>query len=143
MSHTDFFLDTGRVLLEGISERYKEDIFREFDEEITRYMHPRPAGHIGETMSFIHKVRKDLASGSQIVACVLKSETREFLGCAGLHDIQTRCPELGIWIKKSAHGNGFGIEAMQALKKWADENLDYQFIKYPVDVRNGPSPPDT
>ena len=41
-------------------------------------------------------------------------------------------PELGIWIKKSAHGNGYGKEAMVALKKWADKNLKYDYILYPV-----------
>ncbi|MCB0838097.1 MAG: GNAT family N-acetyltransferase [Bacteroidetes bacterium] len=139
MSYTDFVLNSGRIVLEGISEKFKEEIFKEFDEEITRYMHPKPPVQIQETITFIRNVRKDLASGSQIVACVLTRDTHEFLGCVGLHDINSNCPELGVWIKKSAHGNGYGKEAIQALKKWADEHLDYQYIKYPVDVKNVPS----
>ncbi len=59
-----------------------------------------------------------------------------FLGCAGLHHPNTKTPELGIWLKKSAHGQGFGKEAMTALKKWADANVTYDYILYPVDEKN-------
>ena len=37
---------------------------------------------------------------------------------------------MGVWLKKSVHGHGFGKEAMTAIKKWADDNLDYDYILY-------------
>ena len=43
-----------------------------------------------------------------------------------------KTPELGIWIKKSAHGHGYGKEAVVALKEWANENIEYEYILYPV-----------
>ncbi|MEH2435865.1 MAG: GNAT family N-acetyltransferase [Nostoc sp.] len=48
-------------------------------------------------------------------------------------------PELGIWLKKSAHGHGFGREAIHVLKDWVDKNLEYNYLSYPVDKRNIPS----
>ncbi len=41
---------------------------------------------------------------------ILDRETGRFLGCAGLHELEAARPELGVWLKKSAHGNGFGRE---------------------------------
>ena len=59
-------------------------------------------------------------------------KTGEFLGCIGLHHIDQNDPEVGIWIKKSAHGSKYGLEAIKALKEWADNYLEYEYIRYPV-----------
>ena len=69
----------------------------------------------------------------------LGADGGEFLGCVGLHRPHTRFPELGIWLKKSAQGMGYGSEAIRALKDWADRNLDYVYLVYPVDRNNSAS----
>jgi RimJ/RimL family protein N-acetyltransferase len=56
-----------------------------------------------------------------------------------LHHIDTRTPELGIWVKKAAHGHGYGREAITGLTGWAMQNLDFDYLVYPVDRRNLPS----
>lgn len=61
------------------------------------------------------------------------------MGCGGLHHIDKKTPELGIWVKKSAHGHGYGKEVIIALKEWADKNLNYEYILYPVAEKNYPS----
>ena len=43
---------------------------------------------------------------------------------------------IAIWLKKSVHGSGYGLEAVQALKAWLDESIDYEYILYPVDNKN-------
>jgi [ribosomal protein S5]-alanine N-acetyltransferase len=70
---------------------------------------------------------------------ILKKENNEFLGCVGAHHIDTKTPEFGIWIKKSTHGNGYGKDSVYALKKWADINIDYEYLLYPVEAENYPS----
>ncbi len=70
---------------------------------------------------------------------ILKKNTLEFLGICSVDPIDTETPELGIWIKKSDHGNSFGREAIYALKDWVDKNLEYKYLSYPVDKRNIPS----
>ena len=67
---------------------------------------------------------------------MLNKQTLEFLGLVGIHSLDTKFPEYGIWLKKSAHGNGFGKEAVHALNDWMEKNWDYEYIIYPVDVRN-------
>jgi RimJ/RimL family protein N-acetyltransferase len=63
-------------------------------------------------------------------------ETGEYLGGGGVHAIQPETAELGIWIKKSAHGNAYGREAVTALARWAFESLSVRYLIYPVDRRN-------
>lgn len=129
---------TSRLKLKPISLVYKDIIFAEFTPEITTYMYPRPAKHISETIEFIDRSITELKSGQTLQTVILKKPS-EFLGCAGLHNIETKTPELGIWIKKSAHGHKYGQEAMQGLKDWADKNLDYKYILYPAEKDNIPS----
>jgi len=64
----------------------------------------------------------------------------EFLGCCGLHGREKwTTPELGIWLKKTAHGNRFGQSAIGLLVTWASENLNIDYFIYPVDRENVPS----
>ncbi|MDD2916364.1 MAG: GNAT family N-acetyltransferase [Candidatus Gracilibacteria bacterium] len=115
-----------------ISSQYREDIFREFTTDITKYMFPQAALDINETDRFIEKSRRDLDNKTQFTIVILDKYTSEFMGGGGLHNIHTRTPEFGIWIKKGAHGNGHGKEAVFALRAWADESLDYEYLLYPV-----------
>jgi RimJ/RimL family protein N-acetyltransferase len=129
-------IKTSRLLLLPITTRYKQEIFKEFTEEITVYMNPEPAKDISETEDFINKSIRELKKGDNLILVVLNKISKEFLGCIGLHHINRNTPELGIWLKDSAHGHKYGQEAMKALKKWADENLTYEYLLYPVADKN-------
>lgn len=129
-------IETDRLLLLPINMKYKKDIFEELTYEITRYMNPRPAKYISETENFIDRSIKGLKKGNNLQLIVLEKSTQDFLGCIGLHHLDRKNPELGIWLKKSAHGHKYGQEAMQALKRWADRNLEYEYLLYPVADEN-------
>jgi RimJ/RimL family protein N-acetyltransferase len=45
-------------------------------------------------------------------------------------------PELGLWLKESAHGRGFGGEVVAALVKWGHATLGKESFVYPVAVQN-------
>ncbi len=132
MKTTNIIIETKNLLLQPITLDYKEEIFREFTPEITTYMFPKSPDKIEETIEFIETAMKENEKGSNFQVVVLNKATKEYLGNAGIHNINTKTPELGIWIKKSAHGNAYGKETMVAFKEWADENLDYEYILYPV-----------
>lgn len=136
MDTSNITIETKNLFLKAVTLDYKEEIFKEFTPEITTHMFPKPAEKIEETIEFIEKSMRENEEGSNLQTVVLHRETKDLLGCAGLHKINTRTPELGIWIKKSAHGNAYGKEAMIALKEWADKNLDYEYILYPVAEEN-------
>lgn len=135
----NIIITTKRLSLKPILMEYKEEIYKEFTKDITTFMIPRPAKDISETEDFINDSIEKLKGGTNLQLVILDKETKEFLGCAGLHEVGKKNPELGIWVKKSAHGQALGKETIIALKEWADENLDYNYILYPVDEENIPS----
>jgi len=132
-------IETERLLLIPISRDYAQDIFHEFTPEITTFMFPKPADKIEETYKFIDESITKNNAGKQLQIVILDKRSKEFLGCGGLHDIDTKTPELGIWIKKSAHGQKYGREAISGLEEWAQKSLQFEYIKYPVYKRNIPS----
>ena len=135
----EFKIETKRLLLVPINLIYQNDIFKEFSLEVARFLTPQPTGNIENTIYFINDSREKTSQGSQIQLVALNKDTKEFLACVGLHEINTKTPELGLWFKKSAWGLGYGKESMLALKQWADKNLDYDYINYPVYKENTPS----
>jgi RimJ/RimL family protein N-acetyltransferase len=129
-----------RVLLSPVAEQYRHEIFQEFTADITRYMLPKPNEDLSEVLDFIHTCRRNMAAGSELGMVIRRIENNEFLGICGLHIRNTpQTPELGIWLKKSAHGEKLGREAIHCLVTWARSNLDAAFLIYPVDRHNIPS----
>ena len=132
-------IEWDRLLLKSISLAYKKPIFENFTEEITTYMYPRPAKNTGEAATFIKNSFEGKKNEHELILVILKKDSQEFLGCAGIHRINSNHPEFGIWLKKTAHGNGYGLETVAAMKNWCEENLNCEYFTYPVDKENYPS----
>jgi len=132
-------ISTNRLFLKPISMTYKADIFTELTDEITTYMYHRPAKEISEIEAFINDSIFGMKNENNLIFVISNKDSQEFLGCTGIHYINRKSPEIGIWLKKSAHGNGYGLETVTALKKSAEENLDYEYLIYPVAQENIPS----
>jgi [ribosomal protein S5]-alanine N-acetyltransferase len=126
-----------RLRLVAISDKFELDIFKEFTSEITRYMFPSPAKDIDETRNFIDESSRSMQIGNNLQFAILSKTIGEFLGCCGLHgEDNVRTPELGIWLKKNAHGSGYGREAVRTLVDWSCNNIDIDYFIYPVDRKN-------
>jgi RimJ/RimL family protein N-acetyltransferase len=132
-------IDSERLHLRPTGEVYAQVIFEEFTSAITTFMFPAPASSIDETLAFLRGARAGIEAGIELEVVVLRKPEDEFIGHGGLHHVDSATPELGIWIKESAHGQGYGREAVTALCDWALENLDFDYLTYPVDRRNVPS----
>ncbi len=67
---------------------------------------------------------------------IRRLDNRECLGMASLEDADSVSPELGLWLKESAHGQGFGREIVAALVEWGHATLGKGSFTYPVAVQN-------
>lgn len=136
MNLTDVLIDTKRLRLVPIEYDYQDVIFNNFTSEITEYMYPQPTGKIADTINFITDSLRGLNDGVNLQLVITSKRSGEFLGCVGLHNLNNEMPELGIWVKKSAHNCGYGMEAVNAVIEWGREHLTCEFFKYPVDKSN-------
>lgn len=60
----------------------------------------------------------------------------ECIGMASLEDADSVWPELGLWLKESAHRQGFGREVVAALVEWGHGSLGKGSFIYPAAVQN-------
>ena len=132
---SDIVIESERLTLKPISLDYVDDIFREFTPVVATYTYPQPNDDINRTIDWIKRCLSRLKNGSDLQMVAVNKEG-EFLGYVALENLTTRTPELGIWLKESAHGHGFGSEAIGLLVDWANDNLDFDYLFYPVSKEN-------
>jgi len=131
-------IETPRLRLLPADLKYAEAIFRNFTSRITKYMHPKPAERREETMQFLESSLEDMSEGRNL-QLIIVDKADEFVGCVGLHNLDTPRPELGIWIQEKMFGKGYGFEAVRAVANWAVKKGRWKVAQYPVDQRNSAS----
>ncbi len=136
MDLTTVEIKTARLKLVPINEGHILDVYKYFSIDITQYMYPQPTGDIEDTNTFIKESLIGLKNGTNLQLVILDNETDEFIGCVGLHHLERKDPELGVWVKKRAHSNGYGMEAIRGVINWAKENIEFEHLIYPVDRLN-------
>ena len=77
-----------------------------------------------------------IKAGSLLFLVIVLKESGEFVGCFSLENLGQPEPEMGGWLKVSAQGHRYGQEAAAALKKWADEHIEYNHIVWPCAHEN-------
>ena len=136
--HGNIIIKGRRIKLLPISLKYAEIIFKELTEEIVKYLDlDKPPSKIDETRDFIKWAIAHRKTGEDIVLVILL-ET-EFIGVCGIHDIKTNHARMGLWLKKQAHGQGFGKESVELLINWARASLNFDQITYTSHIENKPS----
>jgi len=67
---------------------------------------------------------------------IRRLDNNECLGMASFEGADSVSPELGLWLKESVHGQGFGREVVAALVEWGHATLGKERFIYPVAVQN-------
>ena len=133
-------ITSDRLYLRPVVLADAPQILEYFTDEIVHYMFPAAAKRIEDVVCFINEALEGEKNSINFQFSICDNNSGEFLGCCGLHKLKDEvAPEVGIWIKRTAHGQGYGCEAITALKAWVETNLDYRYLIYPVDRDNHPS----
>jgi ribosomal-protein-alanine N-acetyltransferase len=137
LDFTSITISGSRVRLVPVSPEHAEIIFREFTDAITRYMVPATPSCIEEVHDFIRSSITNMKNHSDLTLAILNREDGEFLGVCGLHGKSSPGePALGIWLRKSAHGQKYGQETIAVLVGWARQNVIFNYLVYPCDRGN-------
>jgi len=125
-------LTSSRLHYEPIGSMYLVDVFQHFTPEVARYTFPQPTGNMHDTRAFIDRAAAQMREGTDWQVVVLQRDTHEFVGCAGLHHLDTPYPEPGLWLRESMWGQGYGTEIVQTLIRFANTHVQYEYLHYPV-----------
>jgi RimJ/RimL family protein N-acetyltransferase len=80
--------------------------------------------------------RVQAAEPNNLSFVIRRLDNQECLGMASFEGADSVSPELGLWLKESAHGQGFGREVVTALVEWGHATLGKVSFIYPVAVQN-------
>ncbi|WP_148401693.1 GNAT family N-acetyltransferase [Clostridium sp. Marseille-P299] len=130
-----FMLKTERLVIQPYSHDYLEDYFKEFTDEITKFQYPDSFSNIESARKLVSEFLMEMEKGNMLELVIL-SQQGEFLGSMEAFNIKEKTPEVGLWIKKSAHGKGYGYEALKALIEYLDSKQKYKYYVYEVDIKN-------
>lgn len=112
-----------------------EDVYACITPAITEFMFWEPPQSFAA-----YKARREATllsdSKNDVSFVIRRRDDRDCLGIASLDDVRAESPELGIWLKASAHGHGYGREAVRAVIAWASQALSKQSFLYSVAIKN-------
>lgn len=129
-------IDSARLLLTPFSEQDADAAYPCLTRTLTRFMSFDPPANREAFDLVWHNWLTALDQGTDIVFAIRHRSDGEFLGLVGLHHLQERNKELGIWIKEGRHQQGFGRESVGAVARWASRELGITTFDYPVAEAN-------
>ena len=132
-------LATTRLSLRSFTAADAAESFAASTPTLTRFMRRDPSPSPASFAEVWREWLSQMAAGTDLALVVRLVRTQEFLGMAGLHHIGSPEPEIGIWIKETAHGAGYGREAVAAIVARASRESGVTGFIYPVAVANRPS----
>lgn len=136
MNYLDINIKTERLELVPISPKYANEMYEELTDEIAKYLSFYPPETLDQEMEFIKKSKKDMKNKDSIVLSVLDRKTGEYLGNVSIDKLKKETSEMGIWMKKRAHGKRLGREAALGLRDWIFKNLELDYFLYSMNVEN-------
>jgi len=128
-----------RLALRAFTPADAPEIFAAVSPTITRFMAWDPSPSLAAFAEVWRQWLPRMTAGTDLSLVIRLTSTDEFLGVAGIHHIGSAEPEVGIWLKETAHGLGYGREAIGAIAKWAPAHIGATALIYPVAKQNLPS----
>src|SRR5215469_4495428 len=115
MDLSSLSLRSERLLLRAFTPDDAREAHAAATPTLTRYMSWDPAPTLESFQQIWRVWLTMMVAGIDAAVAVRLAPNGEFLGMAGLHHIVRPEPEVGIWIKETMHGRGFGREAIATL----------------------------
>lgn len=129
---------TERLEIRPFDRSFLEEYVREFTAEITKYQYPDPFPDRETADRVLSGFVSEMEQGNMLELVILTPDGG-FLGSMEAFGLRQETPELGLWLKRTAHGKGYGREALQALLELLGAAGSYPYYLYEADVRNTPS----
>jgi RimJ/RimL family protein N-acetyltransferase len=127
-------IETPRLTLRRFTLADADEIFAAITPEMTRWMSWDPEPREAFDARAAAMAVADAAAGVSFV--IRRRDTGECLGLAAAERLADDLPELGIYLRVEAHGQGYGGEVVEALLRWASAATNKPGFIYPVAVEN-------
>ncbi|MBC7498021.1 GNAT family N-acetyltransferase [Candidatus Gracilibacteria bacterium] len=132
-------IETDRCVLVPFSTDGRVDI-RELQEEFCKANKDLWVGPFlpsyEEEIIWLTGVEKDIANRELFENFILDKNTGSFIGCIGVNRPEEHRMNIGLWIRESEQGKGYGTEVYVAMLDWAREHTIYGHLKHSLTPEN-------
>lgn len=132
-------LDTTRVTLRPFAPSDAAEAYGCINERLARYTAWDPPHSRDAFRRIWQEWLLAERAGTDLHFVARRTETDQFLGLLGLHRLGGNRPEIGIWIRTEAQGQGYGHEMVATLVRRASLRYAPVHFRYPVALENRPS----
>lgn len=122
-------ISTPNLHWELLSKKYVQEIFKEFTDEVTKYLRASTPKAIEEEEEWIVKSQEKYKQWTAMGLLVTDTEG-EFIWCCEIMGLTTNTPELGLWLKASARWKWYGKEMIGALIQRLENHKKFDYIIY-------------
>lgn len=131
-------LKTERLSIVPFNGLYLKPYYEEFSDEITKYQYPDSFSDIEIADEVLSGFVSEMNQGNMLEMVILARDG-EFLGSIEVFGLKEATPEVGLWLKGSAQGAGYGHEALRKMIEYLNSTKKYQYYIYEADIRNAAS----
>jgi RimJ/RimL family protein N-acetyltransferase len=131
-------LASERLTLRAVAPADRAEVFAQTTDRIATHMSWAPPSE-EEHRELWESLPAAMQAGQHLFLVIRRTDTGEFIGMTSLHPADGDMLETGIWIKESAHGLGYGREAVAAVVQWASGVFGAGGFLWPVVAANIPS----
>ena len=129
-------LQTKRLILNCFKSADAEEAYASITPSLTRFMAWDAPESEQEFATVWKNWLENMTDHKEYVFVIRHIETQEFIGLCGLHRLDDEIPEVGIWIRETAHGHHYGHEVVHCVVAYAFNTLGLQVLSYPVAEEN-------
>jgi polyribonucleotide nucleotidyltransferase len=134
---SDVVIETERLRLRPIRMEDAQNIFENYNSNVTKYLISQPFNNLESVNEFILKTSEDVRKGKSLQMVITNKSDDDFLGLIGTNETESKKGRtLSFWIKELAQENGFGSESMLKFFEWVKLNFKDEQITYGVDPEN-------
>ena len=107
----DLELRTERLVIQPFRDSFLAEYYREFTDDITKYQYPDAFPNMEAAKGLVSEFVSEMEQGNMLELVIL-TRSGEFIGSMEAFGIREKTPEIGLWLKSSAQGKGYGYEAL-------------------------------
>lgn len=114
---------------------YINDYYKEFTDEICEYQYPDAFTSLEDAKDLLGDFIEEMNQGNMLELMIL-DQNEKFVGSMEAFGLKEDEIEVGLWLKKDAHGHGYGYEALCGLVNFLNKNYPRAYYVYEADERN-------
>ena len=126
---------TEKLQREVLSMKYVQEIFKELTDEVTKYLRVPTPKKIEQEEEWIIKSKETYEKGENI-NFIVTDHDGDFIGTCGVVELNTSTPEVGLRLKESARGKGYGKEMIAGLIDRLEAHKKFDYIVYRAHKEN-------